>query len=54
MEILWPQCCALAQDLDHAKMAFAVHAYSDTAWTCLGDDALYKFIDQLECQEGKT
>jgi hypothetical protein len=48
LDILWPVCCAEARDLDHAKMAFAVHAFNDTAWTSLGDDKLYAVIDQLE------
>ena len=46
MEILWPTCKAQANDLDHAKAAFAVHAYHDPAWLELGDD-LIPFIDGL-------
>lgn len=47
MEILWPTCVEQANDLDHAKMAFAVHAYNDPAWMFLGPDAIYRFIDEL-------
>jgi len=45
--ILWPSCKNLAPDLDHAKAAFAFHAYRDPAWTELGEDAIYDFIDGL-------
>lgn len=48
MEILWPSCVANARDLDHAKAAFAVHAFSDEAWTCLGHDEIYRIIDGLK------
>jgi hypothetical protein len=36
-----------ANDLDHAKAAFAVHAYHDPAWLELGEDTLFAFIDRL-------
>jgi hypothetical protein len=48
LKILWPTCCAEAHDLDHAKMAFAVHAFNDPAWLCLGDDEIKRRIDELE------
>jgi len=48
MEILWPICLKHAPDLDHAKMAFAVHAFNDPAWLFLGRDAVYRFIDDLQ------
>lgn len=47
LEILWQSCKAQAPDLDHAKMAFAVHAYNDPAWMSLGRDEVYRRIDQL-------
>jgi hypothetical protein len=47
LDILWPSCKNLAPDLDHAKAAFAVHAYHDPAWLELGEDAIYDFIDGL-------
>jgi hypothetical protein len=47
MDILWPACLAHAEDLDHAKAAFAVHAYNDGAWLSLGEDGLRSAIDAL-------
>ncbi len=53
LDILWPICCEQACDLDHAKMAFAVHAFHDPAWLALGD-GLHAAIDGLEDRrEGK-
>jgi hypothetical protein len=46
LEILWPECKAHAPDLDHAKAAFAVHAFNDPAWLELGDE-LMTAIDEL-------
>jgi hypothetical protein len=48
LEILWPICCEQAEDLDHAKAAFAVHAFNDEAWLCLGEDKIKSFIDGLK------
>jgi hypothetical protein len=47
MDILWPICRREANDLDHAKAAFAVHAFNDPAWLELGEDKLFKTIDRL-------
>ena len=47
MEILWPLCYKGANDLDHAKAAFAVHCFNDPAWRELGEVKLYSFIDNL-------
>lgn len=47
IEILWPICRRGANDLDHAKAAFAVHAFNDPAWLELGEDAMLDFIDGL-------
>ena len=47
MVILWPICRREANDLDHAKAAFAVHAFNDPAWLELGEDAMLDFIDGL-------
>jgi hypothetical protein len=46
LDILWPICRREANDLDHAKAAFAVHAYHNPAWLELGDE-LFPFIDRL-------
>jgi hypothetical protein len=46
LDVLWPICRREANNLDHAKAAFAVHAYHDPAWLELGDD-LFPFIDRL-------
>lgn len=48
LEILWPICKEKAKDLDHAKAAFAVHAFNDPAWTCLGHYEVYSRIDALQ------
>lgn len=48
LQILWPVCREEANDLDHAKAAFAVHAYHDPAWLELGEDELFAFIDRLK------
>ncbi len=48
MQILWPACKENALDLDHARAAFAVHAFNDLAWLRLGEDEIKKRIDALE------
>lgn len=48
LEILWPSCKKAAPDLDTAKAVFAVHAYKDRAWLFLGEDAIYKAIEELQ------
>jgi hypothetical protein len=47
LAILWPSCKEEARDLDHAKAAFAVHAFNDPAWLSLGQDELMARIDEL-------
>ena len=47
LQILWPTCKELAQDIDHAKMAFACHCYNDEAWKPLGEDEIYRRIEAL-------
>jgi hypothetical protein len=47
MEILWPSCLELAPDLDHAKAAFAFHAFNDPAWLILGEAEIQRRIDAL-------
>jgi hypothetical protein len=48
LEILWPICCQRADNLDHAKAAFAVHAFHDRAWLCLGEREILRQIDALQ------
>jgi hypothetical protein len=48
IDILWPACCRNAQDLDHAKAAFAKHAFHDEAWLCLGENEILTQINRLE------
>jgi hypothetical protein len=48
IEILWPTCVREAGDLDHAKAAFAVHAFHDRAWLWLGEDEIIRRIEALE------
>jgi hypothetical protein len=45
--ILWPSCKEQAPDLDHAKAAFACHAYNDPAWLALGDIEVFEQIRKL-------
>lgn len=52
LETLWPACVSNAQDLDHAKAAFAFHAFSDPAWQCLGREEIMRRIDTLACPHG--
>lgn len=52
MDILWPSCCELAEDLNHAKAAFAAHAFNDPAWMALGHDEVYRRIDGLKPPAG--
>jgi hypothetical protein len=51
MEVLWPACLEVSPDLDRAKAVFAAHCLHDPAWTSLGEDALFAFIDQLEAYD---
>lgn len=47
LQILWPVCKEKASDLDHAKVAFAYHAFNDDAWMCLSHDEVVKKIGEL-------
>ena len=47
LDILWPACKENAINLDHAKAAFAVHAFADPAWNDLDHDEKYAIIDRL-------
>lgn len=47
LQILWPICLKQAKDLDHAKAAFAVHAFNDPAWLRLGEEEIKRRIDAL-------
>jgi hypothetical protein len=48
IEILWPECRNNAKDIDKARAAFLVHAYHDPAWVFIGDDEIYKIINNLK------
>jgi hypothetical protein len=48
LEILWPLCREKAKTLEGAKIAFALHAHNDPAWTCLGRDHIDQVIDALD------
>ena len=52
MDILWPICCKGANDIDHAKAAFATHAFNDPAWQALGEAEIFRRIDELEPADG--
>ena len=46
--ILWPVCKANAPTLDHAKAAFAVHAFNDPAWYAHYGEQLPDIIEALK------
>ena len=47
IELLRPTCRDQARNIDHAKAAFAVHAFNDRAWLFLGHDKIIEIIDGL-------
>jgi hypothetical protein len=47
LQFLWPSCRDLAPDLNHARMAFAVHAHNDKAWLALGEAEIERIISEL-------
>jgi hypothetical protein len=47
LQILWPICKEKARSLDHARAAFAVHAFSDPAWVDEYGDNLVNVIGEL-------
>jgi len=48
LRVLWPLCCENASSPDHAKAAFATHAFNDPAWVQFyGHDGLVAYIDGL-------
>jgi hypothetical protein len=51
LEVLWPSCRDQAPDLDHARAAFAYHAFHDKAWLVLGDEEIKRRIDNLVLDE---
>lgn len=48
IELLWPICRDKTECLDDARTAFAIHAFMDPAWRCLGDEEICRRIDQLQ------
>jgi len=47
IEMLWPSCKRYGNDLDHAKAAFALHAFNDPAWLFLGESEVTRIIYEL-------
>ena len=47
LEMLWPSCKKYADNLGTAKAAFAVHAFNDKAWLCLGEKEIIRQIERL-------
>lgn len=48
LQILWPACKSIAPDLDHARAAFAYHAFNDPAWVDhYGEEGLISVIGEL-------
>lgn len=48
LEILWPICKEKAIDLDHAKAAFAYHAFHDRAWWDIRETEMIDIINGLK------
>lgn len=49
LAILWPSCKEQAKDLDHAKAAFAFHAFNDAAWVGFyGEERLISVIEEMQ------
>lgn len=48
LDILWPTIKAQANSIDHARAAFAAHAFHDEAWLCLGETEIIRRIEALE------
>jgi len=47
VSVLWPICKEIAHDLDHARTAFALHAFKDPAWRALGEEEIARRVDAL-------
>lgn len=47
LQVLWPACVKNGRDLDHARAAFAAHAFHDPAWLVLGEGEIIRIIDGL-------
>ena len=45
--ILWPVCCEAAANSDEARMAFAIHARMDPAWSDLTPEEFDRQITAL-------
>jgi hypothetical protein len=52
LELLWPSCLDYAPTIQHAKAAFAVHAFNDRAWMVLGEQEVTRLIDGLTWPRG--
>ena len=46
--VLWSACHQNAHDLEHAKLAFAAHAFHDHAWLTLSNPEITRIIDRLK------
>ncbi|UZF92171.1 hypothetical protein [Bosea sp. NBC_00550] len=47
IEILWPACFRNSRDIDCARLAFAIHAQNDPAWTVLGTGEILRQVALL-------
>lgn len=48
LRVLWPECKRQSIDLDHARAAFALHAFQDPAWVREYEYNLIKVIGELK------
>jgi hypothetical protein len=48
LQILWPICKEKARSLDHARAAFAVHAFTDPAWVGEYGERIVDVIGELQ------
>lgn len=55
MAILWPSCVEQADNIGHAKAAFACHIFNDSAWNKhYTEDELFIFIDTLDASSASS
>lgn len=49
LQVLWPECVRQAPSIEMARVAFAMHAFHDSAWMAdYSEEELEIFIDRLE------
>ena len=54
LEILWPQLCIAADNIESAKQAFVYHMLHDRAWLALDEEAFSAAIRNLKPPDPKA